>query len=377
MQDLEGGKRQADPRLSVLERAAEILRISLEQLLTDTPAAPDETGTPPEDVRAVVDALDRHDVMTGTFAPTHEPPALSAVRGSLGYCCEAFQASHYTSIGRQLPTLLIDAHHATAAAPDDAACEAYQLLSRVYQLAASFLHKYGAATTALAAVAADRALAAAERSGDPVAIGAASRRVAKSLMLHRRPEAAVSFATDAAARLRDDLTDAGAGGLSTLGMLYLNAAVAASAGERSARAVDTATALVDEAHDVAAEQGGDRNEDWTAFGPTNVGLHRVDVLVRFEDGWSAMEAASELDPHALNGLTRERRTQHLIAIARASLLTRRKNDAARSLLEADRTAPQEVRGQPASVDLVRDIVGATPVPSGELRGLARRCGLRA
>lgn len=232
VQDLEGGQRQADPRLSVLERAAQILRISLEQLLADTPTAPDETDPPPEGVRAVVDALDRHDVVTGAIAPTHEPPALSAIGSSLSYCCEAFQASHYTAIGRQLPTLLIDAHHATAAAPDDAACEAHQLLSRVYQLAASFLHKYGAATTAPAAVAADRALAAAERSGDPVAIGAAARRVAKSLMHQRRPEAAASFATDAAARLHDDLTDAGARGLSTLGMLYLNAAVAVSSGER-------------------------------------------------------------------------------------------------------------------------------------------------
>ncbi|AXK34543.1 XRE family transcriptional regulator [Streptomyces armeniacus] len=377
VQDLEGGQRQADPRLSVLERAAEILRISLEELWTDAPAAPAGTDPPPEDVRAVVDALDRHDVMTGAFTPAHDPPELSAIRGSLGYCCEAFQACHYTAIGRQLPKLLIDAHRTAAAARADAVCEAYCLLSRVYQLTASFLHKYGAAATAPAAIAADRALTAAERSADPVAIGAASRRVAKSLMYQRRPEAAVAFATDAAARLRDDLTGAGARGLSTLGMLYLNAAVAASAGERTAQAVATATALVDEADDAAAEQGGDRNEDWTAFGPTNVGLHRVDVLVRFEDGWSAIEAADGLAAPSLHALTRERRAQHLIALARAALLTRRKDDAAHALLEAERMAPQEVRERPSSVDLVRDVVGVTPAPGGELRALAERCGLRA
>jgi transcriptional regulator with XRE-family HTH domain len=377
VQDLEGGQRQADPRLSVLERAAEILRISLEQLLTDTPTTPASADPLPQEVRGVVDVLDRHDVRLQAFTTTDEPLQLPVLRASLVYCCEAFQACHYAAIGRQLPKLLVDAHRAAASAPVDTVCEAYGLLSRVYQLTASFLHKYGAATTASAAIAADRALSAAERSEEPVAIGAASRRVAKSLMYQNRPAAAVAFATDAAARLRDDLTGAGPLGLSTLGMLYLNAAVAESARERSLRAVTAMNELVNEADEAATRQGSDMNEDWTAFGPTNVVLHRVDCLVRFEDGWSAREAADGLDPAALGEITRERRAQHLIAMARASLLTRRREEAIQYLLKADGEAPQEVRGRPSTVGLLRDLLGITPVPSGELRVLAQRCGLRA
>lgn len=224
---------------------------------------------------------------------------------------------------------------------------------------------------------ADRALAAAERSGDPVAIGAASRRVAKSLAYQQQPEAAAEFAVGAARRLTGALGNSGAIGLSTLGMLYLNAAIATAAMERSAATVQQAADHVAEAGEVAARQGADLDEDYTQFGPTNVGLHRVDVLARFEDGWSALEASDSLDASAVAGLSKERQAQHLISMARAALLTRRKDDAARSLVEAAQLAPEEVVGRQSTVDLIADVLGATAVPGWELRKLAVRCGLPA
>lgn len=370
VQDIEGGKRQQDPRLSVLVRAADVLRIPLEQLLTDSPPAPPAGSAPPAEALGVIDAL--YHPVTST-----DPPAMAALRRRLVYCCEAFQACHYTTLARELPSLLIGASQAAHSAAVGAQSDAEAVLSRVYQLTTSYLHKYGAATAIQAAVAADRALVAAERSGDPVQIGAAARRVAKSLVYQQRPQAAVEFATAAAARLAGGLTERGTLGLSTLGMLYLSAALAASSQERTTARVRAASGYVDEAADVADRQGADLNEDWTMFGPTNVGLHRVDVLLRFEDGWSALEAADDLDPEALGKMSRERQAGHHIAMARASLLTRRKDTAATELLEADMLAPEEVRGRAETVNLVKDIVGATPHPPGELRALAGRCGLRA
>lgn len=160
-------------------------------------------------------------------------------------------------------------------------------------------------------------------------------------------------------------------------MLYLSAAISSSSLERSTAVVAASTNLVDEATEVAEQQGTDLNEDWTAFGPTNVELHRVDVLARLEDGWSALEAANELEPEALGGMTRERQAQHLITMARVQLLTRHKEGAVKSLVRADELAPEEVRRRQSSRDLVEDLLGATPVPSTELRALAARCGLRA
>lgn len=370
VQDIEGGKRQQDPRLSVLVRAAEVLRVPLEQLLTDSPPAPPAGSGPPTEALAVIDAL------YGPAADA-EPPTLGALHQRLVYCCEAFQACHYATLARELPGLIIGAGQAAHSAPVGSQSEAQAVLSRVYQLVTSYLHKYGESTAIQAALAADRALVAAERSGDPVQIGAAARRVAKSLVYQQRPHVAVEFATDAARRLSGGLVERGALGLSTLGMLYLSAALAASSEERTTARVRAAGGYVDEAADVAKRQGVDLNEDWTMFGPTNVGLHRVDMLIRFEDGWSALEAADDLDPQALGKMTRERQAGHHVAMARASLLTRRKDEAAKELLEANKLAPEEVQGRPDTVSLVKDVVGATPNPGGELRALAERCGLRA
>lgn len=370
VQEIEGGRRQQDPRLSVLVRAADVLRIPLEQLLTDDPPTPPPAAVVPAHATAVIDALYRR--------PADGAPRLSItqIRSRLTYCCHAFQACHYGALGQQMPALITEAQRAADTAPADA-FEAHVLLSRTLQLTASFLHKYGSATAVSAAVAADRALAAAERSGDPVAIGAASRRVAKSLSAQQQPGAAVSFALEAARRLGNDLTTAGPMGLSTLGMLYLNAAVAAANVDRSTKAIQAATDHVDQAGEVAAQQGADLNEDYTAFGPTNVMLHRVDVLTRFEDGWSALDAADEIGAEEFAGIAAERQAQHLITMARAQLLTRRKDAAGDALIEAARLAPEEVVDRQSSRDLVQDVVGAMAQPGGELRELAQRCGLRA
>ncbi|MFD3740425.1 helix-turn-helix domain-containing protein [Streptomyces sp. NPDC058629] len=369
VQDLEGGQRQQDPRLSVLVRAAEALRIPLEQLLTDnTPTTP-TPGRPPAEATAVVDALYRD-------ATDDQALPLDVLRRRLTYCCEAFQACHYGALGRDLPALIVAAGQAAATAGTEEQ-EVHVLNSRVLQLTASFLHKYGQPTAAPAAVVADRALAAAERAGDPVAIGAASRRVAKSLSAQEQPAAAVEFAIGSARRLHADLTAAGPLGLSTLGMLYLSAAISASSMERTPARVEAAIGHVDLAGEVADQQGADLNADWTNFGPTNVSLHRVDVLARFEDGWSALEAADGMESAAVQGLKQERQAGHLITMARAQLLTRKKEAAAKSLVEAARLAPEEFKGRPATVNLVKDVVGATAKPGGELRALAARCGLQA
>lgn len=366
VQSLEGGQRQADPRLSVLVRAAEVLHITVEQMLSDQPPAPEAGAAPPVEVLAVVDAL----YPMSSSLPDDEPPGLEELHRRLEYCCAAFQACHYRALSRDLPSLLTGAQKTAHAAPHDRVGEAHGLLSRTLQLATSFLHKYGAGAAVQAAVVADRALAAAERSGDAVQIGAASRRVAKSLMYQQRPQAAVDYAVSTARRLEPELSTRGPLGLSTLGMLYLNAALAAA--DRG-----SAGHLVDQAEDVAQWQGTDRDEDYTMFGPTNVKLHRVDMLVRFEDGWSALDTAAGLSPAAVASMSRERRAGHHIARAHASLLTRRKDDAAEELLKADRLAPEEVEGRPEPVRLVKDVLGATPQPGGQLRALAKRCGLQA
>ncbi|WP_236244315.1 helix-turn-helix domain-containing protein [Streptomyces sp. CC210A] len=363
VQDLEGGQRQTDPRLSVLQRAAEILRIPLERLVTDP--APTPASTPlPGSVAALVDSLHQ---------PAHRPSAavhLPDLRRRLAFCCQAWTACHYTAVARDLPAILAAAHVAAADSTEGSV-----LLSRAYQLTASLLFKYGQLGRTPGVLAADRALVAAESAGDPVAIGAAARRVARGLIHQQRHATAAAYAKTAAAELRPELEQEGSIGLSTLGMLYLVAAVGATGAGRSPSSVAEATERLGEAGEVAQRQGDDQDADYTSFGPTNVRLHEVDVLLRLDDAWSALEAAQRIDPGALAGLGRERQARHLVTSARASALTRRREDATQLLLDAEQLAPEEVR-RPSVLGLVRELLILVPNPDLSLRELAQRCGLR-
>ncbi|MER8009739.1 hypothetical protein [Streptomyces sp. NPDC094149] len=103
-------------------------------------------------------------------------------------------------------------------------------------------------------------------------------------------QAAAAVATAAAERLRADLLQRGALGLSVLGMLYLKAAIAqavvAEADDRSPdAAARTVPLYLDQADEHAAQLGVDGNELWTSFGPTNCALYRVAAQNRSSRGW--------------------------------------------------------------------------------------------
>ncbi|MEV1011092.1 helix-turn-helix transcriptional regulator [Streptomyces sp. NPDC049881] len=362
VQDLEGGLRQADPRMSVLSRAAEVLRIPLEQLLSDPTPARQELPLPVE-VEALADAL--HHLPAEL---PERPVQLLTVRSRLEFCYQAWAACHYLALARELPGLLADGHGVAVKSAEGAV-----LLSRAYQLAASLLYKYSSSSCAPGVVAAERALVTAERSGDVVAIGSSARRVARGLMHQHRYSGAAEYATATARRLRTPLERAGRPGLSALGMLHLVAAIAVTGEGRSSRTVSAAADRLTEAGEVAERQGG-VGADFTGFGITNVRLHEVDVLLRLNDPWEAVVHGEMISSDDLSRLPRERHARHLVTTARALVQTRRRDQATAALVEAERLAHEEIR-RPAVVGIVRDQLLLSPSPSWELRALAERCGI--
>jgi transcriptional regulator with XRE-family HTH domain len=370
VQDIEGGHRQSDPRLSVLERAAEVLRVGLETLLSDHAMRAESECVDAAELAEIRATLHRHDVLTGTF-PESEPVDMEALRRNVAYGWMAFQASDYSPLGRVLPPLLVDVNRAAAQSSGDAQRTAYALLALVYQLTAATATKFG--DEALAWHAADRAVMAAERSGDAVAIAGAARHLCDAMFHRGNSREAVEFATATAARHERDLVRSSQG-LSVLGMLYLKASMAAAhAEERS-----TVPGLLVEAEHAAERLGADGNALWTAFGPTNVRIHRVSALVRMNDGAGAVTAAAQIEQETLNTLPRERRALHLVDVARGLAQAGRREEAVSQLLEAEREAPEEVRCRPRTRRLVEELsllgVGAA---ESRLRGLAGRCGLPA
>jgi transcriptional regulator with XRE-family HTH domain len=370
VQDIELGHRQTDPRLSVLERAAEVLQVRLETLLSDQEMRSDAECVDAAELDEIRATLHRHDVLTGAFAES-EPVDLDALRRNVAYGWMAFQASDYSPLGRVLPPLLVNANRAAVQASGDAQRSAYALLALVYQLTAATATKFG--DDSLAWHAADRAVMAAERSGDAVAIAGAARHLCDAMFHRGNCREAVDFATATADR-HERVLVRNSQGLSMLGMLYLKASMAAAHAEYRT----TVPGLLDEAEMAAERLGVDGNALWTAFGPANVHIHRVSALVRMRGGAEAVTAAAEVEQPALCALPRERRALHLVDVARGLMQAGRRAEAVTQLLDAEREAPEEVHCRPRTRRLVEELrllgVGAA---EGRLRGLAGRCGLPA
>ncbi|MFE4056684.1 helix-turn-helix domain-containing protein [Streptomyces sp. NPDC059096] len=376
VEELEGGRRQADPNLSVATEIALRLGITLDRLLYDPVVlCPAES-----EIDAVRAALQRHDVLTGRCDDSSvEPVSVTVLQQSLWYARTGFQSGHFAKLGTLIPQLLVDATRAAARHEGDDRLEAYRQLSLALELTEAAAIKWG--SSELAVTAGQRAVAAAERSEDPVIMASAARHLADAMTAHGQAAAAVAFVTAAANRLQGDLVQRGPEGLSVLGMLFLKAAMAqAAAAEADDRSPDALARAVpvflDQADEHAARLGGDANELWTSFGLTNCALYRVAAHVQLSEGADAVAVAADIPAASLAGLPRERRAHLLTDRAIGEKQAGLREDAVDTLLEAEELAPEEVVCRPRTKRLVEDLrllgVGSA---EGRLRGLADRCGL--
>jgi hypothetical protein len=144
--------------------------------------------------------------------------------------------------------------------------------------------------------------------------------------------------------------------LSIYGALLLRGSVAAAQhGNRR-----TAHELLDEADEAARRLGmdADRNHRWTAFGPANAMLHRVNVAVTLGDAGTAIDVARRVDLSKIS--VTERKAALLLDVSRAFLQWGRHEQSYTALRAAEATAHEEVAGRPSVHRLVRDLRGAAP-----------------
>ena len=124
------------------------------------------------------------------------------------------------------------------------------------------------------------------------------------------------------------------------------------------------------ADDAARRLGHDANHLWTAFGPTNVAIHRVATATELGDVQVAIDLGPRVDTSAL---PMERRVRHLLEVARAYSAWNRLDEALETLLAAERMAPEQVRYHMLSRSLVLGwIRRQRGKPSTALVDLARR-----
>ena len=359
---VERGVRKVD-RMSVLETVAAALDVPLSELAAEAPVVAAVTEEPP-------DAAGLRLVLSGTYALSamldgHRPPALSTLRRKSREVWELTHAGRYTDLTDLLRGLVPDLETATRTLPEKQRAEAHELMASVYQACSAALAELGEPEAAW--IAADRAMAAAERTGNAMLVAAGAFRLVLVFLAARHYDQAEETARTAAEALQARADEHDPQAMSLWGGLTLQRAVAAS----RINDPDAAYGHLTQAAQVATRLGEGRNDYNTEFGPANVALHEIAIAVELGDAGRALRAAASVDS---SGLSAERRARMLIDVARAHAQRRQVGEAVAALREAEQITPEQVRGHELVRQLVSDLLTMQDPPSGELRELAARMG---
>jgi transcriptional regulator with XRE-family HTH domain len=368
LSQVERGKRGVDSH-NVLVRLAEVLRVDLEEF----------TGSGDQDETCrraypAVSLIEQAMMGYGTSGPLDsgdEPgrdEGLDFLRVQARSAYQAYQATRYDAAGRILPGLIRGVETA-ARTSGTASPAASAVRARIYDAAAALLSRVGEPFLAWAA--ADRAMFAAEQSGDPLLAAASAWRLSYMITGRKHPHEALDLAMAAAAALERTARTPSPERLSVYGALHLAAATAAAA------CLDRATAqsLLATARGIA-DRTGEANHMGTAFGPVNVAIHAISASLRLGDPRTATQTGETLDLAAMPAGLVGRRTQVNLDLARAYAMTRKDAAAVNLLLAAERLSPQLIRYDPATRDVLTELLRREHRPSTpELRPLVRRAGV--
>jgi hypothetical protein len=279
------------------------------------------------------------------------------------------QRANYAALGRLLPPLIAQAQTSAAALPAADQEHTSRVVVHTYNAAASLLKTLG--DGALALLAADRAVCAAQTLDDPVLVAAAMYRLANVLLSARRLDQTRAVALQAASLVEPGKLNTPRS-LALWGGLLLTAAVAA------ARNADASTAweLMGEARTASRLVGTDHADICAIFGPTNVAIHGVQVAVELSNGQDAIRRSYQVDSDRLPTSLVERRGQFLIDVAHGHVLQGDDATAVTTFVRAEQIAPQEVRLNREVHQLTRTMLGRERTGAAPgLRELAKRLGL--
>ncbi|MFD4541015.1 helix-turn-helix domain-containing protein [Streptomyces bauhiniae] len=294
-------------------------------------------------------AATHHDLVR-VLLPGARPPAtgqaldIDGLRDRTRVVRHLFCTCDYAELERTLPGLIADLRQAAGGSSGTA--EASGLLATAYQTSVSLLLKR--ADQGNAWLAAGRAMAEAERSGDPVGLAASVRVHAHVLVREKHTSQAVNIIRHTADQLTGSYDQRPPRYLAAVGLLLLRGATAASRnGDR-----DTTEDFLTEAREVARYVAFDRPDAWANFSPTNVALHQVSAAVSFGDAGIALEAARPLMRRHIP--VPERRAALWVDAARAYSQQGRLADGYQALRIAESCAAQDIR-RPAVRELVADM----------------------
>ncbi|WP_235215473.1 helix-turn-helix domain-containing protein [Phaeacidiphilus oryzae] len=361
-------------RLDVLRLLADALGVSLQTLQPDAPTEAAPATTEPaaaeqrndlDQARLVISGHPAPDVLlNGDAQPT--PANLPELRAGVEHVWDLTHADQFAELSAMLGKLVPRLERAVRTAPAAEQPELSLLLARTYQaLAAAFVRQDEADAAWLAA---DRAIGAAERSGQPLHVFAGVFRLAQAFVRLKHFDQAEHAATTALNAVREHAKPAETEPevLSVLGSLHLVLAlIHARAGDRTRARTETENARA-----VARRLGEDRNDFNLEFGPTNVEIQAVSIAVDLGDAGEAIEIGQHVDA---SGLSVERQARLLMDLGRAYAQRRQSGEALDCLIRAEHLAPEVIHTHVAARNAIRELVlVAGRSASPELKALAER-----
>jgi transcriptional regulator with XRE-family HTH domain len=366
LSQVERGVRSVD-RLSVLLDLAKVLHVDAEALTGQPWQYAPNGSTLVEGLDGVRRVLVRYDALTKDASEADELVKAETLHGRAADIHVQYQSANYRRVIRELPELIAAADQVHMAANGER--ELLLGYVSVYVAAAKLLTKLGSAD--LAAVAADRAAMTAGTLDSLAAQGMSIYQVVCALLRADRTDEAEALAVTMAARLTARVRSDEPALLSITGALWLIAAV--SAGRRTDRT--HAMSRLDQAEKLARLLGVDANHAWTAFGPTNVAIHRVSVAAELGDPGGALQAAGAVDLDRLPAGLLGRRAQVHLDLAWAQSQRKRDAEATLHLLEAERAAPESIRYNVMARETLREMLSRQrKQPTRSLTDLAARAG---
>lgn len=292
--------------------------------------------------------------------------SLEELTAAVDHASALRQDTRYAELGEYVPGLIGDLALATQEYQGSQRERAWALLAEAYGAADAVAYKLG--YNDLSTLAIERVGWAAERSADPLLVGAAQWLRAGSFLVTGGYHEARLLLTAAHDTLEPLLSHGTERAWSVFGSLHLKQAiVAARAGD-----AQRAWAHVEEAA-TAARRVGDNNHYQLAFGPANVGIHEVAVAVELGDGTDAIQRAHHVVLPA--GLPAERSSHHFIDLARGYLWHGDRRGALNCLQQARALAPQHTRYHPLVRDTLQALARAERRSTQSLRGFAAWVGL--
>jgi transcriptional regulator with XRE-family HTH domain len=350
---IEQGTRQ--PRMPLLFQLADALDIPLSELVDNRPRLNGHAEG--ASVLAIRDALLSPSVLPGIdLADDGEPSPLTQVSAAVAAAARMYWAGEFAQLAAIIPALLAEARlTAEAEGPPGSS-----LLAQAFDLAAALMVHLGKED--LAAVAAERAIAAAAQSGDELLHAILHGTYAWVLLHQGRLAQAEQLAVTVADRIEPAFSATPAH-ITAWGNLLMTAlAPAAAAGRDFADYISLASA--------AAERLGTPTKTYlgqSPFGRASVATQSCHAYAVTRQPAKALEAARRIRPADLDGISYGR---HLLDVAQAHVDARHNKAAITVLTQARALAPVWFRHQGIARSLISDICEHEKRISPPLRDLA-------